>query len=88
MKIDFPKVLLDLRRQVIQRKIKDKSREGVVENILFKTWKNINLHPNILKLLNYILSYLPESLIGIFLRRWAKSRDLPKFSKKTFRQIW
>ncbi len=86
VKIDFPKVLLDLRKQVVESK--KNSREGGLEKSAFIIWKEINQHPMILQLLNNIAHYMPNSLISKIFSRWTKSRELTNIPQKTFKQIW
>lgn len=86
VKIDFPKVLLDLRRQVVENK--KNSRAGGLEKSVFIIWKKMNQHPRLLKLLNNIAHYMPHSLISKIFSRWTKSRDLTHIPAKTFKQIW
>ncbi len=88
VKIDFPKVLLDLRRQVTEKKCNKRSREGLIEKLSFKIWKDVNKHPNLLQLLNNIAYYIPHPLLSLIFKRWTKSRDLATIAKKSFRQIW
>jgi L-lactate dehydrogenase complex protein LldF len=97
VKIDFPKVLLDLRRQVIENKSIHKSRGGLAEKLSFRIWKKINQSPKVLKILSNIAYYIQlpfinnnkkiSSLPFIF-SRWTKTRDLAPIAKKSFRQIW
>ncbi len=97
VKIDFPKVLLDLRRQVIENKSKANSRGGLTEKLSFKVWRGINKHPKLLQLLNSIGYYIQKPFIGnnnkitslpFIFSRWTKTRDLAPIPKKSFRQIW
>jgi len=97
VKIDFPKVLLDLRKQVILKKNENANWVGVIEKLSFIIWKYINLSPNLYISLNFIAYYIQKPFINnsdkisylpLFLSRWTKTRDIEPISKKSFREIW
>ena len=97
VKIDFPKVLLDLRKQVVTKKNEEIKGVGVLEKLSFIIWKYVNLSPNLYKSLHIISFYVQKPFISgtnkitnlpFVFSRWTKSRDLNPIPKKSFRSIW
>jgi len=98
VKIDFPKVLLELRKNVVKSKEKS-SRVGgaLLEKTGIKFWRFTVEHEYLYKLLNKLLHYLQtpwkqsngklKSLPYPF-SRWTDERDFPSVAKKTFRERW
>lgn len=99
VKIDFPKVLLELRTRVIEWKIKN-GRGGVAglfERLAVRLWRlsmESKTGYNLLSSLSYFLQYpwlasdrkihnLPSPFSN-----WTEKRDFPAVVKKTFRKRW
>lgn len=86
VKIDFPKVLLELRRQVVALGLK--GRKGALEGIIFSLWKALNIRSNLLSFINNIVSYMPHSVISLIASKWTKTRSIPSLKNKPFRKWW
>lgn len=96
VRIDFPKVFLQLRKNVKNnRKLKNKYNNRI-EQYSFKLWKHIVTHTVIYNLINRVgyylqlpfvkngtISKLPYPLSG-----WTRYRDFPAIAKKPFRERW
>jgi L-lactate dehydrogenase complex protein LldF len=98
VKIDFPKVLLELRKNVVKSREKS-SRSGaaLLEKLGIKLWRFTVEHQYLYKLLNKISYYLqiPWKQSNGKLRflpypfsRWTDERDFPSVARKTFRERW
>lgn len=98
VKIDFPKVLLKLRKNVVKSKEKSFGLGGaLLEKLGIKIWRFTVEHEYIYKSLNMISYYLQipwkqnngklKSLPYPF-SRWTDDRDFPSVAKKTFRERW
>jgi L-lactate dehydrogenase complex protein LldF len=97
VKIDFPKVLLELRKRVAEGKDKDGGETGFFERLAVRIWRvsmeNKTLY-NLLSSLSYFLQYpwlagngKLRSLPYPF-SRWTKHRDFPAVAKTPFRKRW
>ena len=99
VKIEIPKILLELRNEVV----KAKSREGEsrLEKLAFRFWAWVMRHPSFYEMAGMMASaVLPETetsgwlrgLPGIFnvgpARAWLSQRDMPAPAAKSFRQRW
>lgn len=98
VKIDFPKVLLELRKNVVEsKKGSMKSWKDLIERLGIRLWRFTNEHESIYKITNKLLYYfqLPwrgsngklNSLPYPF-SRWTDQRDFPAVAKKTFKERW
>ena len=99
VKIDIPKLLLQLRSEVT----KAKTREGQnrLERLGFRVWAWVMQHPRIYELLGMAGSLVfsasepgrwlrgapPLMNVGP-LRAWTSERDIPPLPAKSFRQLW
>jgi L-lactate dehydrogenase complex protein LldF len=98
VKIDFPKVLLELRKNVIESKQKNIRTGGAfLEKAGIRFWRFSVEHETIYKLLNKLSYYFqtPWKQSNGKLRslpypfsRWTDERDFPPVAKKTFRERW
>ncbi|RPI14074.1 MAG: iron-sulfur cluster-binding protein [Acidobacteriales bacterium] len=99
VKIDIPKLLLDLRSEVV----KAKTREGQskLERLAFRGWAWLMRHPRLFQLAGRMGSLVMRSPgKDQWLRRvpftpnvgplgaWTSERDLPPMPPKSFRQLW
>lgn len=98
VKIDFPKVLLELRKNVIKSKTHNlKNSKDMLEKLGIKFWRYTAEHESIYKIINKLSYYLQtpwkqnsgklKSLPYPF-SRWTEQRDFPSVAKKTFRDRW
>ncbi|MCK5709767.1 MAG: iron-sulfur cluster-binding protein [Deltaproteobacteria bacterium] len=98
VKIDFPKVLLELRKKVVESKMGDVRVGGAkLEKLGIRLWRFSVEHESIYKITNKLSYYfqLPwrgsngklNSLPYPF-SRWTDQRDFPAVAKKTFREKW
>jgi L-lactate dehydrogenase complex protein LldF len=98
VKIDIPRLLLDLRSEVVQaRKWKGSTR---VEQMAFRAFAWIASHPRVYARLgafmavvaprgeNGWLRRLPFFMRLGVLRKWMSQRDLPAPARQSFRQYW
>jgi L-lactate dehydrogenase complex protein LldF len=96
VKIDLPKLLLDLRSEVNE----EKSRAGKnrIERLSFKLWAWVMRHPSVYQFTGLVasailqdggrwISKLPGLLNQGPVRQWLSQRDLPPVSK-SFHQMW
>ncbi len=95
VKIDFPKVLLELRKEVVE----SKSRKGgaILEKLGIKLWRYIVGNPANYKIANRLAYYLQLpwrgnnnklSSLPYPFSRWTEQRDFPSVAKRTFRDRW
>jgi L-lactate dehydrogenase complex protein LldF len=102
VKINIPKVLLDLRSDVK----KSEAREGVsrMERLGFRIWAWVMSHPRIYEMSGMVAAALGHAIQGTGksgwlsevpgsesippLRGWLSERDLPPPPPRSFRQMW
>jgi L-lactate dehydrogenase complex protein LldF len=98
VKIDIPKVLLDLRAEVKE----DEQRDGTnrMERLAFKLWAWVMCHPRLYEMAAMVAAGIAPSANGTWLRRapalmnlppvraWLSQRDLPPAPAKSFRELW
>src|SRR5579871_4345972 len=96
VKIDIPKVLLDLRAEVKQ----DEERKGANrwERLMFRIWAWVMRHPRIYEMAGMAAGSIAPSGEGRWIRHvplnagplaaWLSQRDLPPAAPKSFRQLW
>jgi L-lactate dehydrogenase complex protein LldF len=86
VQIDLPRMLLDLRRDLVARGL-----GGTVWNLGMKAWALGTKSPAIFDLGGKIAALarniMPQSLPGP-LKGWTDYRTPPKFAPKPFRQVW
>jgi L-lactate dehydrogenase complex protein LldF len=99
LKIDIPKVLLELRKRVIEEKDRaNRVGAGTLEKLGIKIWRLAMEHPRVyssLLTLAYYSQWLwarghgdeRETRPFIF-SHWTKSREFPIIAKKPFRKRW
>ena len=98
VKIDIPKVLLDLRADV--KKAERRDGQGKLERMAFRIWAWVMRHPRIYEMAGMAAGSLaPESTNGYIrsapplldhgpIRGWLSQRDLPAPAPRSFRQMW
>jgi L-lactate dehydrogenase complex protein LldF len=98
VKIDIPKVLLDLRADV--KKVEARDGQGKLERLAFRIWAWVMRHPRIYEMAGMAAGSLaPEARNGYIrsappylnhgpIRGWLSQRDLPAPAAKSFRQMW
>jgi L-lactate dehydrogenase complex protein LldF len=102
VKIDIPKVLLDLRAEVKQ----GERRRGAnrLERLVFKIWAWVMCHPRIYEMAAMMaammaagvapsengkwLRSVPAAMNLPPVRAWLSQRDLPPAPRKSFRELW
>ena len=91
VRIDIPRMLIELRRQVDEEHI-----APWTERVLFKTFARLLVHPTLYRLGARIGRILQRPLIRegriralpFFFGRWTKTRDLPPVASRTFQERW
>jgi L-lactate dehydrogenase complex protein LldF len=98
VKIDIPKILLELRAEVKE----NEGRKGVnrLERLAFKLWAWTMCHPRIYEMAARVAAGVAPSENGKWLRSapalmnlppvraWLSQRDLPPAPAKSFRELW
>ena len=91
VRIDIPRMLIELRRQVDEEHI-----APWTERVLFKTFARLLVHPTLYRFGARIGRILQRPLIRegriralpFFFGRWTKTRDLPPVAARTFQERW
>ena len=98
VKIDIPKVLLDLRAEV--KKNEEREGSGRLERLAFKLWAWVMCHPRIYEIAAMVAGSVAPAESGRWIRQvpalmnlppvraWVSQRDLPPAPAKSFRQMW
>jgi L-lactate dehydrogenase complex protein LldF len=99
VKIDIPRILLDLRSEV--KKAEEREGSSRLERLAFGAWAWVMRHPRIYELAGMAAASLAPSTDGggwvrsvspalnvAPLRAWLSQRDLPPPAAKSFRQMW
>ena len=98
VKIDIPKVLLDLRAEVKQ----NEEHKGVnrLERLAFRIWAWVMCHPRIYEMAAMVAAGVAPAGNGKWLRSapalmnlppvraWLSQRDLPPAPARSFRELW
>jgi L-lactate dehydrogenase complex protein LldF len=85
VKIDIPKVLLDLRAGV--KEGPDRAKSDRLERFGFRAFAWLMCHPKMFAFFGRFARLAPLFDIGP-LRAWKSQRDLPAMPAKSFRQLW
>jgi L-lactate dehydrogenase complex protein LldF len=98
VKIELPKLLLSLRREVVKSSPKDRS--GRLERWAFRAWAWLMKHPKLYELAGMMGSLVLAPENGSWLRKapffvnigplkaWSSERDIPPLPSRSFRQMW
>jgi len=99
VKIDIPKVLLELRSEV--KKAEAREGHGRLERLGFRVWAWVMRHPRIYEMSGMMaaafgsamqsngwIRHVPPPLNVAPLRAWLSQRDLPPPPSRSFRQLW
>ncbi len=98
VKIDIPKILLELRADVQKSNLRE--GKGKLERIAFRIWAWLMRHPRLYEFAGMAAaSFAPSSGSGWLrevpaamnlppVRAWLSQRDLPPPPAKSFRQLW
>ena len=99
VKVDIPRILLELRSEVVAAKTTAKTNRA--ERLAFRSWAWVMSHPRIYARLaalaarlaplpprNGWIRHLPSFLGAGPLNNWMSQRDLPPPAAKSFRQLW
>ena len=98
VKIDFPKVLLDLRRRVVDIQSKEKGvNKELLERLGIRFWRHIVSNRSLYESVNKLAYYLQtpwkkgNGALGSLpypFSRWTDQRDFPEIAKEPFRKRW
>jgi L-lactate dehydrogenase complex protein LldF len=97
VKIDIPKILLDLREEVKRTEARDGSNR--LERFAFRIWAWVMRHPKLFEMAGAAagslapqqggnIRSLPDMMNVGPLKAWMSQRDLPGPPPKSFRQMW
>ena len=98
VKIDIPKILLELRADVQKSNLRE--GKGKLERIAFRIWAWLMRHPRLYEFAGMAAASFAPSSSGGWLREvpaamnlppvraWLSQRDLPPPPAKSFRQLW
>jgi L-lactate dehydrogenase complex protein LldF len=93
VKIDIPKMLLALRRDV--KRSDSPGRRSRLEKSAYKVWSWVMRHPRVFETLGFIgQAVIPRPEQDGWLRSapglkaWTATRDLPPLAPRSFRQLW
>lgn len=88
LKIDIPNVLLELRKRVVEEKVRAKRVGGrKLEKIALGLWRLAMKHTWIYSLL-LTFGYYGQRSLPLLFSQWTKNRELPTIKKKPFRKRW
>jgi len=98
VKIDIPRILLELRYEEVQAKLKENST--CVERMIFRVWSWVVRRPRLYEMGGMVaalaaprngdgwIQSLPAFLRFGPLKAWLSQRDLPPPALRSFRQMW
>jgi L-lactate dehydrogenase complex protein LldF len=98
VKIDIPRILLELRRDV--KKAEARDGQGKLERLAFRIWAWVMRHPRIYEMAAMAAALLAPESKNVYIRSvpaylnigpirgWLSQRDLPAPAPKSFRQMW
>ncbi len=98
VKIDIPKILLELRAEVKQAE--ERGGRNRLERLAFKIWAWVMCHPRIYEMAAMVAAGMAPADNGRWLRSapafmnvppvraWLSQRDLPPAPGKSFRELW
>jgi L-lactate dehydrogenase complex protein LldF len=98
VKIDIPKVLLDLRADVKKAETRDKQNR--LERLAFRAFAWLTTHPRLYEMTGRIAAWMAPASEGKWIssvpplmnlppvRAWLSQRDLPPPPAKSFREQW
>ena len=97
VKIDIPKVLLELRSDV--KKAEGREKQNRLEKLAFQAFAWITTHPRVYELLGKMAASMAPSGTGWVksvpapmnlppVRAWLSQRDLPPSPSRNFREMW
>jgi len=99
VKIDIPKILLELRSEV--KKAEERDGSSRLERLAFRMWAWMMRHPRIYEMAGMAaaslapssdgtgwVKSLPSAMSPPPVRAWLSQRDLPPPPPKSFRQMW
>ena len=97
VKIDIPRVLLELRCEV--KRVEEREEQNRLERTAFRVWAWVMRHPRLYEIAGLAASALAPQQGGYIrdlpsfmnvgpIRAWASQRDLPAPPSRSFRQMW
>jgi L-lactate dehydrogenase complex protein LldF len=87
VKIEIPKLLLALRRDVVAAK--QRKGDSKLERLVFDLYAWVAKHPKLFALGGDVGRLAPPSMMKIGpMAKWASQREVPKLASKSFRTLW
>jgi L-lactate dehydrogenase complex protein LldF len=85
VKIDIPKILLELRADV--KESEKENGENQIERAAFRAFAYIACRPRLWRRVTRMARKAPIFKVGP-IAAWLSQRDLPPFPAKSFRELW
>jgi len=98
VKIDIPKILLELRSDV--KKSETREKQNRLEKLAFRAFAWLMTHPMLYELAGRVAASMAPSADGRWINRvpplmnlppvkaWLSQRDLPPPPSRSFRELW
>jgi L-lactate dehydrogenase complex protein LldF len=87
VKIDIPKILLELRSDV--KKAETREHRNRLEKLAFRAFAWLMTHPRLYEMAGRIARAVPPPPIAVGpLRAWLSQRELPPMPAQSFREMW
>ncbi len=87
VKIDIPRILLELRSEAVEMKTHEDANRW--ERLGFRAWAWLMRHPKLYQAFGLIASGMPVDLLKIGpVKAWTSQRELPVPPERGFREMW
>jgi len=86
VRIDIPRILLELRAEIVKARLREDS--GRLERLGFRLWARVMRHPRLFEAAAMFRALILGGTGAGPVKEWIGQRDLPRAPAKTFRQMW